>query len=762
MRVVTIVEIDIPFCALTYGVAPCEAALGSTGSKKCFNTRRTCQDLANFDPETLTVRFIEASADLQYEALPNLVDVDTTPQRIDPGRSLGERESVTVSFSDHPHSDAGPVLFDKYIADRSYVPFEQGTFWGKFRARHTSLKGAALRIRRGELGDALEDMTVYHYVIESMSGPANSRFSITAKDELKLADGDRSKAPAISTGFLATAIDESETSVDIAPASAADDYPASGKVAIGGKEICTFTRSGATLTIGRGESNTEAQTHDADERVQLVLEYDAETAADIIYDLLTTYTNVPASSIPLADWQTEVDANIGRLYSAEIAQPTSVRKLVDELIEQVGLVMWTDVRAQEIRLTALRAVTTTGTVYGVDRIVRGSYSAKEQPKKRISQAWTYYGQRNPLADLDDEQNYEFAAAAIDPDGTEVDYDDQPAIHEVFSRWILGTNRPAAESLNDLLLARYADPPRRFTFDIWASDTLPKLGLGYEISHFDLQTDEGADAVAGVQIVSVDTEADRAKYAAEETTFGASTGNDRAVFIDSDVYELNLRDLYDELYTAPSNYTTITFVIPAGVQVGGRTCIAGLGNGHLFLAEQYAALQVGDWPEGPTLVLINNGTIAGGGANGQDARFDSSDGSQGKTAIWARYPISIENNGLIGGGGGGGGRGSNHGGGGGAGAIREYPNSYGENDVASTGGPNADWTTGSDSHADAGLLETGGAAGGATGGAGGDLGQAGTDGSGASQPAAGDAGRAVDGDSYVTFSPEGDVRGPRIN
>lgn len=735
MRVVTIVEIDIPFCALTYSVAPCEAALGSTGSKKCFNTRRTCQDLDNFDPETLTVRFTEPSADLQYDALPNLVDVDTTPQRIDPGRSLGERESVTVSFSDHPHSDAGPVLFDKYIADRSYVPFDQGTFWGKFRARHTSLKGAALRIRRGALGDALEDMTVYHYVIESMSGPANSRFSITAKDELKLADGDRAKAPAISPGFLATAIDDSETSVDIAPSSAADDYPASGKLAIGGKEICSFTRSGSTLTLVRGESNTEAKSHEADERVQLVLEYDAESAADIIYDLLTTYTNVPASSIPLADWQTEVDENIGRLYSAEIAQPTSVRKLIDELIEQVGLVVWTDVRAREIRLTALRAITTTGTVYGVDRIVRGSYSAKEQPKKRISQAWTYYGQRNPLADLEDEQNYEFAAAAIDPDGTEVDYDEQPAIHEVFSRWILGTNRPAAESLNDLLIARYADPPRRFTFDIWASDTLPKLGLGYQISHFDLQTDEGADAVAGVQIVSVDTEPERAKYAAEEMTFSGVGPSGRTVFIDADSLNVDLRDLYDEIYAAPSNYDTITFVVSSGVKVGSD-----------YPFDEYPpAMTVGDWPEGPTLKLINNGYIVGRGGAG--AIVD--DGFDGTDALYARYPISIENNGVIGGGGGGGGAdatGESNGGGGGAGYQ------------VGVGGT----VFGDESRSgDNGTLETGGAGANANAGDGGDLGEDGEDGS-PGGVVGGSAGAAINGVSYVTYDLEGDVRGAQIN
>jgi hypothetical protein len=45
----TFVEIELPVCTLTYGESPCTAALGVTGDKKCFNTRKTCQDIANYD-----------------------------------------------------------------------------------------------------------------------------------------------------------------------------------------------------------------------------------------------------------------------------------------------------------------------------------------------------------------------------------------------------------------------------------------------------------------------------------------------------------------------------------------------------------------------------------------------------------------------------------------------------------------------------------------------------------------------------------------
>lgn len=46
---ITLVEIDQPLCRNVYGVAPCAAALGTTGTRKCFNTRVTCQDPDHYD-----------------------------------------------------------------------------------------------------------------------------------------------------------------------------------------------------------------------------------------------------------------------------------------------------------------------------------------------------------------------------------------------------------------------------------------------------------------------------------------------------------------------------------------------------------------------------------------------------------------------------------------------------------------------------------------------------------------------------------------
>ena len=52
---VQIVEIVQPYCNNTHGTAPCTAA--ETGDRKCFNTRSTCNDPANFDKGSLRLFF---------------------------------------------------------------------------------------------------------------------------------------------------------------------------------------------------------------------------------------------------------------------------------------------------------------------------------------------------------------------------------------------------------------------------------------------------------------------------------------------------------------------------------------------------------------------------------------------------------------------------------------------------------------------------------------------------------------------------------
>lgn len=46
--VVAVLKVDR--CTQSYGVAPCAAAIGVTGTQRCFNTCKTCQDLTHYAP----------------------------------------------------------------------------------------------------------------------------------------------------------------------------------------------------------------------------------------------------------------------------------------------------------------------------------------------------------------------------------------------------------------------------------------------------------------------------------------------------------------------------------------------------------------------------------------------------------------------------------------------------------------------------------------------------------------------------------------
>lgn len=241
---VTIVEIDQDFCALTYGVSPCTAAVGVTGAQKCFNTIRTCQDRPNFDKSHLTLRFCTPAANIpaSWQAIPSVKSVSTAPTRLNIGGAsdatgpLGRRAQVTIKLGDHPYSDAKT---DPYLSDRNYDPLARGTFWTKFLARSPYYQNRPLRIREGYIGQNPEDMVTRYYIIDGIDGPDSAgNVIIKGVDILRLVDDRRTKAPLLSTGELTADIDESVTTFDVDGAGF-DQYDESGTLRIG-DELMTY------------------------------------------------------------------------------------------------------------------------------------------------------------------------------------------------------------------------------------------------------------------------------------------------------------------------------------------------------------------------------------------------------------------------------------------------------------------------------------------------------------------------------------------
>lgn len=755
MKALTYVEIDLDYCSLSYGVGACTAAIPTTGPRKCMNTLKTCQVRTKFVNAPVTLRFAQPADYLpaDIEAIPSINSVSFTPGTVSLGEDLGQRATLSVSFGDHRWSDTG-TGFDKYLANRGYDPFEQGTFWGKFRARHPYLRGRAIRLIRGLVGQPLAEMETRHYILESFTGPTpDGIYTLTAKDVLKLADGDRAQAPKLSNGFLVSAITASATAATLSPAGVGNaEYPTSGHVAIGGKEICAFTRSGNALTLTRAQYGTTAVAHDAQDRAQLVLRYVAQDPANIIADLLQNYAEVPSAFIPITAWLAETQAFNRRLYTGVIAEPTSVNDLCSELIEQAALAVWWSDLQQQIRLQVLRAISTDAAVFDAETILQGTLSVQEQPGKRISQVWTYFGQRNPLEGIEKPDNYRSTALTVDLQA-QTDYG-APAIKKIFSRWIPAFGRTVALRLNDIQIGRFRDPPRKLSFSLFRvpGDETVRQGGGYRVGAYAFQDETGASVTVPIQVTRLNPDVDKFSVEAEEMLFvnlDDEDLTDRHVIIDGDATNLNFRTIHDTLYPTPVVGDTVTFTIESGVKVGST-------NAAL------PAINVGSWPTGVILKLVIYGRIQGMGGMGGDS-FGTVQGRVGGPALYVRFPISIEAHGEIWGGGGGGGRGSfvtvggapkkpGSGGGGagylgGVGGNTAYPGDTPNGQPGATGTPTSG---GAGGKGDGGWTQAG---------AGGGPGLAGI----AASALGGAPGAAIDGNTFVTFSAGlGDIRGPRIN
>lgn len=791
------IEIDLPVCSLAYGVAPCAAEIGVTGAAKCTNSRRTCQDIANFTETTATLRFAVDVGDYLprgiacIPSIENHEDISFTAGEISLGQTLGTRSSLKVTFRDHPHSDVGPG-YDPYSTERGYDPFKQGTHWGKFRARQPYLQGRSIRWVQGFADQALVDMDTRHFFIESFDGPGlDGRYSITAKDILKFLDDDRALAPRPNNGELGTvSLAPSDVFATLQPSGIGDaEYPAIGYVTIGGAECVAFNRTGDTLTIVRGRLGTEATDHDQGDRIQGLLRYDQEKVSDILYDLATEYAGIDPSYIDLDDWHDEDDAYIGRLYTGNIAEPTAVRKLFNELIEQCGLAIWWDDLAQKIRFQALRKILTTAGRITPSNVDEGSLTIREQPTKRLSEIMVNYGLRSPLHPLGEFTSYRESRFLRSGQAAE-DYG-APAFKEVFSRWIARFQTNTASRVGAIQIGRFRDPPRKFTFSMFRQEggLVVEQGGGYLLAGWPMQDETGAQVDVPIQITRLNPLPDRFQIEAEEMTFAdLDLGNigdpdpppppdspvERIIVL-GDGTNVNLRAIYDSIYgdfgtATEEDKLPITFILPAGRY--SRSVTGG------------PALFTGTFPTTiVTLKLIVRGRIQGmggaGGAGGTENGFSQAQpGSPGGTALQATVNLDLElQAGEIWGGGGGGGGAATRGGfsfntrgGGGGGGAGNAPGGGGYGpDQAGEGSPGslsaggaggASWTKDAFWEFEYAFPSVSGGQGGAPGSAG----TAGTAQSGSpvgSPGAGGAAGPAIVGIGNIVMTGSGSILGPQI-
>ena len=755
-----IVDITLPRCIETSGVAPCLAT--ETGDDRCFNTLETCNFLGAYNPVSSigVLRFYQDRTPApigfvnsllsDFDPIPSLVSVNTSPAKIDLSGGLGVRASVTCTFKDHPHSD---ISLDKYIDDRTYIASDRGSFWTKLRARNPDYENKQLRVLSGFLVDGvfrIENFTTRYYIIDKMT-VTNGMCTITAKDPLKLASNKKPQAPAVSTGQLSANITAVAATANLVPVGVGNlEYPVSGKILIN-SEVISFTRINDALTLTtRAQNNTVGAAHNANDTVQVCLEYLGKQVDFIVDDLLTNYANIAAAFIPNDAWASEVGAWLNGGLSGIIVKPFDVFKLLKELSESMPHYLWWDERAQVIQLTALKGPNSSGNVIDMDSgIVKGSFRTMDRTELRKSSIFINFGQFDPTKKLDDFSNYQ--QTYVRADVSSISKYGSNEIMTINSRWISNSNKGAALQLAALIGRRFSDVPREIKFSLEAKDSNFWAGQTAVVNHRDMVDFTGLPVDIVFQLLS-SKEGKNFDYKALEFAYGEELNQDEGAgggvpgvinmyiptsnFGDMSIY--NMRTEYNLINPVPDGSTHVVFFVENGVRVSTES------------TSTYT-IDTGSWPElggtGSITLQTNIGSFVvgkGGDAGGSTGGFDGHDGGP---TILMNSDLTLINNGIIGSGGGGGAAFFNgfnlvHGGGGGAG-----------DDVGFGGvGTGTGGMTGSD-----GTLELGGERGHSSSGNGGDLGEDG-DVSDAGYTG-GLAGVAINKNGYtLTETVTGDIRG----
>lgn len=692
------IEVEVDRCNLTFGQGACPA----TG-EPCYNTWATCKAKPAYDKGSFIYRFAGTRSDIPvgFDCVPLLQTISYAPQQLTPGKGLGVRGAVSLRFDDAPWPDH---IFDPYFDQRPQYDDGQGSFWGKWLARHKYYLSRVLRVFTGYLVDGKIDLVNFKsraYILDKIAGPdKNGAVTVTAKDILKLADDDKAKCPRATTARLDAEIDEAATSFTVYPAGIGDqEFTASGYVRIS-DELMKFTRVGDVFTVEREAYNTEAKKQDIDSTVQLCAMFTQLPVQDIIYSLLVDYAKISAAYINKPDWDTERNAHLEGVFSALITEPVGVNTLIGELTEQGQAFIWWDEVAQLVRFRALVPPGSDLPTYtDQNQFLADSLSANIDVNGRVSRFMVYFDLVNPAKKLDDPTNYRQRHLGADLQSeSEVEYGTAKT-KMIYSRWFNSGSLGRVQALTNAQLTRYRDPPRLFDFALDAAENLA-TGDYLQISTRLMQKPDGSNDTVPMQVTEIQESkaGSIVKYKASELIFVEQvTPPAGDIIINGDVFDLNLREIYEAEFGSPPDSGEITFYImdsafvcstsayrPSYVQrfftgSGGQTIVRTLPG-----TPEVPAMDSGIWPENLIVNLIIAGKQIGRGGDGGVAypyayatsQTPGRNGHQGAPGLLNRHAklrITVKDGGVLARGGSGGGAGGGRDGGSMGGGGAPYGN-----------------------------------------------------------------------------------------
>ena len=514
-RPIYIVELQLDYCSNTYGSSPCTAALAA--GLECYNCFGNCQDTANYTASTKTYKFASTRLDTGL-VFPTVLSVSMAPTTLTPGQGIGIRSTCSIQLQDHPWTDSG---IDPYVSTRSYNPDIQGTFWGRLLARNLYTEGRKITIRTGYLADdGSYDVANFQsrvYFIDSITGPdAGGKVNITGKDILRFADASKAQVPTVSQATINADINSSVTSIAIT-----DTFDDVKNAYTGGQAYIRIddetmlitgisgTNPTYTLTVTRAampgvyKGTMTAIAHTSGATVQHCHWFNAVEMDNIIYYLLNTGCGIDSSYLPTTAWQSVIDYGLqSYTLSALIAEPTGVKKLLDELTEHT-ILLWWDERTQKVKMDSLlNRVQDYGPFTDAEHIIMDSVSVARDDGNRNSQVWFHFGLRTPILPMDELKNFTTVKLSADLSTEGANAYDLKKVRKIYSRWVPTELSAVASEITNRLLAYYKVTKKIITVTLDPKDDDVWTGNLITLSTRQLQDETGANPELAFRILEV--------------------------------------------------------------------------------------------------------------------------------------------------------------------------------------------------------------------------------------------------------------------
>ena len=502
----TILVINLDYCDNTHGSAPCTAT--ETGDDKCYNTRSTCNDPANYTNTTgrdlkicLKGKPLPLPGETVYPILKGTPK--TQAAMLDPSRSLTTNEKGTLELYDIPHNDVG---IDPYVSDRSTYPNAPGTLIGKMLARNIYYRGRTITMKEGFQGLPENEYVSKKYIIDKWTPPYKGISKITYKDVLKRAD--RAKAPMpVDWKVADNPLTAGATTINY---SGSDIGPTSGVIRIE-DELIRFTGrsstqfTGCTRGVDIGSIQTTGAEHSQDEKIALCYVMEDTNVWGIIYDLLTNDTSQCSNAIAvdadidITGAESERDTWLQSFdFTGVITKPMAISKIFQELQEQSLSNLYWEEEEQKIKFKVFAPTSpgeSTTSLNDSANII--DIKPDNNEDARLSRILLHF---DKIKIEDDDKWDSYSSHAMSPDFTSEDEDHygEPEMKTIYSRWIQSSI--IANTICNRLIGRFVDPPKKCDVTVEMKDNDPKKADLISLTSDAIPTVGGADDTKIMQIL----------------------------------------------------------------------------------------------------------------------------------------------------------------------------------------------------------------------------------------------------------------------